>query len=775
MLFELSAIAQMRRKTIILFLVSVLSLISHYVNAQEVNYLSGRFINDTLEINGDTVYINGEIEIGDSSLLVIHPGSRLIFTGPYEIKCAGGIQATGTKESPVYFTQYDTLGFHRNDTSQGGWKGITLTNKNAISSFFKYCVIEYAKKVTGPYGVNGGAIRLNIYSDVIIDHCIIRNNKSRFGGGIFIEESNPTIKHSKIYNNQALEAGGGIYCYHAQINISNCLLAKNSTLSGGGIYFQDCEEPSNIINNTITENVASVNSGGIYIDVSDNITIRNTIIYFNYQLDDQEIYYTSDTLNINVKACNMDFNDNYPSYWGYIPENPLFVKNNSLDFRLRYGSPCIDKGLVVIDERSEFDIDGRLRVWDGDGDGSAVIDIGAYEFDSPIPPKITYSLKHPQSFNASDGEIDLTVLYGTPPFSFKWNVSDTTEDLQNLRAGLYEVKLTDSYNLTDSLTVVLDYVDQTAYSISGTVFTDDGYLENGVVISYSISDLSYNYEKGCRVIDGKYHLNGLYDSTYLLFALPSLKSEQYYLPSFYYDKQEWSYSFHYDLIGRAFDVDFYLPRLNHLIGPCQIVGQMLLSDTLYYDEMDELSTWLGYISPEGNVFDTIHASNIPVVLFRDDEPFGWALTDTSGNITFSNLPQGKYQVMAQVPGRPMVAPPDIIFDDEYQEEHNLKLLLRKNDIISYISGETKEDLSETKIYPNPVREILTIDLNIFQKLNDIEVEFYTKDGRLVHSQKYFKPEDISIIEIPVSTLLPENYLLKLKLGDNYKFFKVVKL
>jgi hypothetical protein len=33
----------------------------------------------------------------------------------------------------------------------------------------------------------------------------------------------------------------------------------------------------------------------------------------------------------------------------------------------------------------ELDLDGRLRIWDGDGDGSRIVDMGAYEFAAPIP------------------------------------------------------------------------------------------------------------------------------------------------------------------------------------------------------------------------------------------------------------------------------------------------------------------------------------------------------------------------------------------------------
>jgi hypothetical protein len=60
----------------------------------------------------------------------------------------------------------------------------------------------------------------------------------------------------------------------------------------------------------------------------------------------------------------------------------LFVAGS--DWHLLSGSPAVDSGSGE-DELTTTDLDGAPRVVDGDGDGTAVIDRGAYELPTPAP------------------------------------------------------------------------------------------------------------------------------------------------------------------------------------------------------------------------------------------------------------------------------------------------------------------------------------------------------------------------------------------------------
>ena len=69
---------------------------------------------------------------------------------------------------------------------------------------------------------------------------------------------------------------------------------------------------------------------------------------------------------------------------GYDGENidvdPLFVNRGADDLNLNFGSPCIDAGSNMAPGIEDKDIEGALRMADGNGDGTATVDIGAFEY-----------------------------------------------------------------------------------------------------------------------------------------------------------------------------------------------------------------------------------------------------------------------------------------------------------------------------------------------------------------------------------------------------------
>lgn len=84
----------------------------------------------------------------------------------------------------------------------------------------------------------------------------------------------------------------------------------------------------------------------------------------------------------NIAATGMSSGDGAATLTSNIYADPLFVSGT--DYRLRAGSPSIDSGNPsAIDPQIDFD--GLSRPFDGDGDGVARRDQGAYEYRPSVP------------------------------------------------------------------------------------------------------------------------------------------------------------------------------------------------------------------------------------------------------------------------------------------------------------------------------------------------------------------------------------------------------
>src|SRR5215510_13766060 len=63
--------------------------------------------------------------------------------------------------------------------------------------------------------------------------------------------------------------------------------------------------------------------------------------------------------------------------------DPLFTNPTQGDYHLQQGSPSIDAGDNLASNLTDKDIDGNPRILDGDGNGTAIVDMGVDEFLAP--------------------------------------------------------------------------------------------------------------------------------------------------------------------------------------------------------------------------------------------------------------------------------------------------------------------------------------------------------------------------------------------------------
>lgn len=231
--------------------------------------------------------------------------------------------------------------------------------------------------------------------------CRLSKNRCYEGGAIRAEDNTQLELRDSTFDENSAEIGGGISLAHQTVaDLTNCTLSNNSAISiefGGGAIF--CYDASlRLTHCTVTQNRSSVLGSGIAVTGGTQVRIRNSIVYGN-RLDsegspvDSQIAEFPDPFFLRLRSNPVVISHSVIGKSSgalaldrtCLTEDPKLGPLSDLDgstptHSLLAQSPAIDAG--ELDTSIGFDQRGSgfFRAVDGDADGKATPDIGAYEF-----------------------------------------------------------------------------------------------------------------------------------------------------------------------------------------------------------------------------------------------------------------------------------------------------------------------------------------------------------------------------------------------------------
>ena len=327
-----------------------------------------------------------------------------------------------------------------------------------------------------------------LIADNIFDNCHISSPNLHYVNNINNNSDIHTGNSNKktyIYDNSLFDCLQGIYGGH----FGDSIYIKNNIFIGGydGVniddayveisdnYFEesclrtDFETSGKIYNNVLKKgaaygpgqvdffnNISFDNENGIGIcatfqrlSCTNNMSINNLYAFeASESFDNCVILYNEELEQFGVtgspifRNCIIDFPLDPPLIDGggniivdSLQAQSIFADIQNGNFHLVPGSIAIDAGFDTLGYYYPFDLDYNHRIWDGDGNGSAIIDIGPYEYGSPAFGGI-----QGVTYNPTTGEpVDYVLLkINNQPGEFTF--SDSIGNFQyKLPAGIYDV------------------------------------------------------------------------------------------------------------------------------------------------------------------------------------------------------------------------------------------------------------------------------------------------------------------------------------------------
>ena len=317
------------------------------------------------------------------------------------------------------------------------FKNNTATSGGGMANINSSPLVAHVFFIANTATQLGGGLLNQNNSQPRLTHLNIMNNSAVYGGGMYNDSSSPWLSHSIFTQNQASHSGGGLVNKNnSHTWLSHVVWGNNSAVQAGGAVWNENSSPL-LIQVTLSQNEAA-NGGGIANQAS-SVQIMNSILWNN----------KDNTGTTATAQINDDSNNTTVTYsiiqggWlgeGNKNEDPHFLDlansktqhTVAKEFHLATDSPAIDAGNNInippdltdaegeggdgnTTELVEIDFDGNPRLLDGNDDGIAIVDMGAYEVYSSSGQRFTLTVINTDTSQESIIKSELSSIHSNLP------------------------------------------------------------------------------------------------------------------------------------------------------------------------------------------------------------------------------------------------------------------------------------------------------------------------------------------------------------------------
>ncbi len=392
--------------------------------------------------NGATLFGNGAVSVIENCCGTVTLNNLTIENGGGDVGGIANLGGTLTINNSTLVGNFGVGGGGiLNETGQVTLNNVTITGNGglfggAVANLGGTVTLNNSS-MTGNGGLFGGAVA-NFGGTVTLNSSSVTGNEGLIGGGIVnldmgtplsmelpsavsaalssglssslaiasaVPYSSLTLNNSTVAGNTTLgggtSIGGGIVNAGGAVSLNNSTISgNNGGAAGGGIY--NALGTISLTNSTVSGNISSDAGGGILNDAG-QVTLNNVTITGNDAAEGGGLYNEAGTVTIANTIIANSLGGDCANYGTMTPAGNNLVSDGSCGFPvggdpmlgaltggpayhpLLAGSPAIDAGddslCPATDQR------GAARPQDGDLDGTAACDLGAYEADTPDTPQ----------------------------------------------------------------------------------------------------------------------------------------------------------------------------------------------------------------------------------------------------------------------------------------------------------------------------------------------------------------------------------------------------